>query len=391
MEAPTTGSNGFVPPPYPHDRLTALRRLADAMPGGVVDCSVGTPVDPMPAIAVRALTEAATSATGYPPSIGTPALREAAASWIGRRFDVSVDADGVIACIGTKELVASLPHVLHLRNPTRDTVLFPAIAYPTYEMGARLAGLRPVPVPLDTDWFPDLDRIAADDADRGLLLWLNDPGNPTGASMGADRVAAVVAWARERGIVVAGDECYAEFTADADGKPADPTTVLQSGLDDVLAVHSLSKRSNMAGLRAGFVAGDPELVRYLGEVRKHAGLMVPAPVQAAAAAALGDDTHVDEQRGRYAERRALVLDALEAHGIVHDGGPSTFYLWLRGDEGMDDGWELAARFADAGTLVAPGDLYGPAGADHVRLSLTQPLDRLELLVERFDASAERAS
>jgi len=388
MEAPTTG---FVPPPYPHDRLTALRRLADAMPGGVVDCSVGTPVDPMPEVAVRALVDAAGGAAGYPPSIGTPALREAAAAWIGRRFGVEVDADGVIACVGTKELVASLPQVLHLRNPTRDTVLFPAIAYPTYEMGARLAGLRPVPVPLDTDWHPDLDRVAPDDADRALLLWLNDPGNPTGASMGAERVASVVAWARERGIVVSGDECYAEFTAHADGTPADPTTVLQSGLDGVLAVHSLSKRSNMAGLRAGFVAGDPDLVRYLGEVRKHAGLMVAAPVQAAATAALGDDTHVAVQRSRYAERRALVLGALGAHGIVHDGGPSTFYLWLRGDAGMDDGWELAARFADAGTLVAPGDLYGPAGADHVRLSLTQPLDRLELLVERIDASAARAS
>ena len=388
MEAPTTG---FVPPPYPHDRLTALRRLADAMPGGVVDCSVGTPVDPMPEVARRALVDAAAAATGYPPSIGTPALREAAASWIGRRFAVDVDADGVIACVGTKELVASLPHVLHLRNPTRDTVLYPAISYPTYEMGARLAGLRPVPVPLDTDWFPDLDRIAPADAERGLVLWLNDPGNPTGASMGAERIAAVVAWARERGIIVAGDECYAEFTCGADGTPAEPTTVLHSGLDGVLAVHSLSKRSNMAGLRAGFVAGDPDLVRYLGEVRKHAGLMVPGPVQAAAAAALGDDTHVDEQRARYAERRVLVLAALGAHGFVHDGGPSTFYLWLRGEGAMDDGWELAARFAEAGTLVAPGDLYGPAGADHVRLSLTQPMERLELLVERIDATAARAS
>lgn len=388
MEAPSTG---FVPPPYPQDRLTALRRLADAMPGGVVDCSVGTPVDPMPEVARRALVDAVDAATGYPPSIGTAPLREAAASWIGRRFGVDVGADGVIACVGTKELVASLPHVLHLRNPMRDTVLFPAIAYPTYEMGARLAGLRPVPVPLDTDWHPDLDRIAPADADRGLVLWLNDPGNPTGASMGAERVAAVVAWARERGIVVAGDECYAEFTCGPDGKPTEPTTVLHSGLEGVLAVHSLSKRSNMAGLRAGFVAGDTDVVRYLGDVRKHAGLMVATPVQAAAAAALRDDTHVEEQRARYAERRALVLDALGTHGFVHDGGPSTFYLWLRGEEGMDDGWELAARFADAGTLVAPGDFYGPAGADHVRLSLTQPLDRLELLVERMDATAARAS
>ena len=175
MEAPSTG---FVPPPYPHDRLTALRRLADAMPGGVVDCSVGTPVDPLPDVARRALVDAVDAATGYPPSIGTPAFREAAASWIGRRFGVEVRADGVIACVGTKELVTSLPHVLHLRNPVRDTVFYPAIAYPSYEMGARLAGLRPVPVPLDTDWYPDLERIAPDRRRPGPRALAQRPRQP---------------------------------------------------------------------------------------------------------------------------------------------------------------------------------------------------------------------
>jgi aspartate/methionine/tyrosine aminotransferase len=187
---------------------------------------------------------------------------------------------------------------------------------------------------------------------------------------------------------VASDECYAEFTYDETGAPAEPATVLAAGRDHVLAVHSLSKRSNMAGLRAGFVAGDPELVGYLGEVRKHAGLMTPAPVQAAATAALADDAHVDEQRDRYARRRSLATDALRAFGLVHDGGPSTFYLWLRASDGGEDGWSITRRLAERGLLVAAGELYGPRGAGHVRLSLTQTDERLALAFERL-VSKER--
>jgi succinyldiaminopimelate transaminase len=374
---------GFVPPPYPHDRLTELRVSAEAAPGGIVDCSVGTPIDPMPELARRALADAAGAATGYPAAIGAPAYREAAATWIGRRFDVAVAPDAVVACIGTKELVASLPRVLALRDPSRDTVLYPDIAYPTYEMGARLAGLRAVPVPLDGRWLLDLTRIDEADAASALLVWVNEPGNPTGSAGGADHLRAVADWARSRGTIIASDECYAEFTYDSAGAPAPPATILAHGHDRALAVHSLSKRSNMAGLRAGFVAGDPALVSYLGEVRKHAGLMTPAPVQAAATAALGDDLHVDEQRDRYARRRADALAALDAFGLVHDGGPSTFYVWLRSAGQAEDGWSIARRLAERGLLVAPGDLYGPGGAAHVRLSLTQPDERLALAFDRL--------
>jgi len=376
---------GFVPPPYPHDRLREARAVADAVPGGIVDCSVGTPVDPMPDVARRALGDAAAAATGYPATIGVPAYREAAAGWIGRRFGVAVSSDAVVACIGTKELVASLPRMLALREPERDTVLYPAIAYPTYEMGARLAGLRSVPVPLDASWHLDLSRISEADAARALVLWVNEPGNPTGASGDADHFRAVVDWARECGAVVASDECYAEFTYDESGAPAAPATVLTAGHDRVLAVHSLSKRSNMAGLRAGFLAGDAALVSYLGEVRKHAGLMTPAPVQAAATAALGDDAHVDVQRARYARRRRQAKEALQAWGLVHDGGPSTFYLWLRATDGGEDGWSITRRLAEQGLLVAPGDLYGSDGSAHVRLALTQTDDRLALAFERLAA------
>jgi succinyldiaminopimelate transaminase len=374
---------GFVPPPYPQDRLAAMKETADALPGGVVDASVGTPVDPMPEAAVRAMEGAIRGSTGYPPSIGSLPYREAAAEWIGRRFGVNVAPTAVTACIGTKELVASLPHHLALRDPSRDTVLYPAVAYPTYAMGATLAGLRAVPVPVDAHWHLDLDRVDPADAERALVLWLNDPSNPTGACATRDEMVANVAWARERGIVAASDECYAEFTYDDAGDPASPVTALFAGADGVLAVHSLSKRSNLAGLRAGFIAGDPELVQYLGEVRKHAGFMVPAPVQAAAVAALGDDTHVDEQRARYAARRARLTPVLADAGLVSAGGPSTFYLWLASDRG-EDGWKIAARLAEAaGLLVAPGDLYGPDGADYARVALSLRDEDVDLVIARL--------
>jgi succinyldiaminopimelate transaminase len=372
---------GFVPPPYPYDRLRALERLADSLPGGVVDCSIGTPCDPVPDVAVRAATAALPNSMGYPPSAGSLALREAAAAWIGRRFDVAVDASHIGACVGTKELVAGLPHLLRLRNPQRDTVLYPAISYPSYEMGATLAGCRAVPIALDTDWHLDLASVSDADAERALLLWVNEPGNPTSSSADAAHLIHVAEWARARGIVVASDECYAEYAPQ-------PATILASGTHNVLAMHSLSKRSNLAGMRVGFYAGDPDLVEYLVETRKHAGFMAPLPMQAAAAAALGDDDHIAVQRSRYAERRALAIDALAPLGLVHDGGPCIFYLWLRRADGADDGWEIAAQLAHvAGLLVAPGDLYGSSGADHVRLALVQPRERFELAFGRL---AERS-
>jgi succinyldiaminopimelate transaminase len=382
---------GFVPPPYPHDRLAALAARAGAVPGGMVDVSVGTPVDPMPDVVVDALVAATRGATGYPPTVGSADLRTAASAWIGRRFGVELTADDVVACIGTKELVASLPRALSLRDPARDVVLYPGAAYPTYAMGATLAGLRPVAVPVDDRWRLRLDRVAPADADRALLLWLNDPSNPTGVVATPDEMRTRVEWARERGVVVASDECYVEFTYDERGAPAAPITALTAGTSGVLAVHSLSKRSNMAGLRAGFVAGDRALVAYLGEVRKHGGLMTPAPVQAAAAAALGDDEHVRAQQDRYARRRRVALPAFEAWGLVHDGGPSAFYLWLRDTSADRDGWAIAADLADAGLLVAPGDFYGSAGARHVRVALTLTDDQLALACERLAPDASRVA
>jgi len=373
----TAPARGFVPPPYPYERLDALQAVAAASPAGLVDCSIGTPCDPVPEVASRAAAAALDASNGYPPSAGTLALRDAAAGWIRRRFGVDVEAAHVGACVGTKELVTSLPHLLRLRDPRRDTVLYPAIAYPSYEMGAVLAGCRAVPVPLDAAWHLDLDAISDADARRALLLWINEPGNPSSSTTDDAYLARVAEWGRAREVIVASDECYAEFAPR-------PVTILSAGLEGVLAMHSVSKRSNLAGMRVGFYAGDLDLVSYLVETRKHAGLMAPTVVQAAATAALGDDAHVAVQRDRYAERRELVGRALVEHGLEHDGGEATFYLWLRSAAGVDDGWEIAARLAtDAGLLVSPGDLYGALGADHVRLALVQPRDRLELALDRL--------
>jgi succinyldiaminopimelate transaminase len=364
---------GFRPPPYPYDRLDGLKPLADAHDGGLVDLSIGTPCDP-PSDAVRRALAASDSERGYPPSIGSLAFREAACGWMDRRLGVLVAPDAVAACVGTKEFVATLPSWLKLRTPARDTVLHPSVAYPTYEMGALLAGCRSVPVAVDDEWRLRLDSIAADDAERALCLWINSPGNPSGA---IDDLTAAAAWGRDHDVPVFSDECYVEYTWTGPRR-----TILEHGPAGVVAVHSLSKRSNLAGLRAGFYTGDPDLVGYLMEVRKHVGMMMPGPVQAAAAVALADDDHVEEQRARYRERIDLMIGVLDAIGVKAPAPDGTFYLWVEAPDG--DAWAFTERLMrEGGALVAPGDLYGVAGARHVRIALVQPTDRLELVGRRL--------
>ncbi|MHB1928623.1 MAG: aminotransferase class I/II-fold pyridoxal phosphate-dependent enzyme, partial [Acidimicrobiales bacterium] len=224
---------GWEPPTYPYERLAPARRKAEALPGGAVDLSIGTPVDPPPAgvLAALAAEESAAAARGYPPSVGTPALREGIARWLGETFGIGVDPEAVGVCVGTKELVATTPQWMHLRRPDRDTVLYPAVSYPTYAMGAELAGLRAVPVPLDERWRLDLSAVDPADEARALMLWVNSPGNPAG---GLDDLAAAAAWGRERRIPVFSDECYVELTWDGP-----PRTILSTGMDGVVAVHSL--------------------------------------------------------------------------------------------------------------------------------------------------------
>ena len=364
---------GFTPPPYPYDRLAPLHEAASALPGGIVDLSIGTPCDPPPAIVAAALADI-DAARSYPPSAGTPAYRAAAAAWLQRRFDAEVSVDAVAACMGTKELVAGVPQWLQLRTPERDTVLYPEISYPTYAMGATLAGCRAVAVPVDADWRIRLDAIDPADADRALCLWVNTPGNPAG---GLDDLGAAAAWGRQHGVPVFSDECYAEFTWDGPGR-----SILSHGTNGLVAVHSLSKRSNFAGARVGFYAGDADLVRFLSEVRKHAGFMVPGPMQLAGAIAWTDDDHVAIQRDRYQQRIEALAVGLEAFGLEIQRPGGAFYLWVAAPGG--DAWALADDLARrGGMLVSPGEFYGPAGAGHVRVAAVQPMDRIELGLERL--------
>jgi succinyldiaminopimelate transaminase len=355
-------------PDFPWDRLVPYERQAAEHPGGLVDLSVGTPVDPTPGV-VRDALAAAADAPGYPATYGTPALRAAVVAWFARRWGIDmVEPDGVLPTIGSKELVAWLPTLLDI-GPG-DAVVHPRLAYPTYEVGARLAGADPVGSDSLTELGPR----------RVGMIWVNSPANPHGRVLPVAHLAKVVAWARERGAVVASDECYLEFGWDA--RPAsvlDPE-VNGGSLDGVLAVHSVSKRSTMAGYRAGFVAGDVTLVRRLLEVRRHAGMMVPAPVQAALVAALGDDAHVDEQRARYAARRAVLRAALNDAGFAVDHSEGGLYVWATRGEPC---WDTVGWLARRGILVAPGDFYGRGGERHVRVALTATDERIATAAERL--------
>jgi succinyldiaminopimelate transaminase len=361
--------SGFVPPPYPYDRLGEVIALAREHDGGAVDLSIGTPCDPAPPDVIAALSDA-DAARGYPPSAGTPALRAAAADWIERRLGATVDpGTELAACVGSKEFVASTPQYLKLREPSRDMVLYPAISYPTYAMGATLAGCRPVA-------YRTLDEIADADAERALCVWVNSPGNPTGE---LHDLAAAAGWGRARGVPVLSDECYAEFTW-----TGGPTTILRSGPTGVLAVHSLSKRDNFAGARIGFFAGDAELVHYLREVRKHAGLLPPGPVQAAAVLALGDDAHVETQRARYLGRLRRLRQLLAAAGYPVELPDGAFYLWAAAPDG--DAWAAARDLARrVGIVVSPGEFYGPESTGFFRVAAVQPDERIELAAARVGA------
>jgi succinyldiaminopimelate transaminase len=377
---------GFVPPVYPYDKLAALSQLADAQEGGVVDLSVGTPCDPPPARVLEALANSGTE-RGYPSSIGTAEYRDAASAWMARRFAIDTTEVAVAACVGTKEFVSGLPHWLHLRTPQRDTVLCPQLAYPTYEMGAILARCRAVAVAERADGSMDLSSIAPEDAARALCLWVNSPGNPAGQ---LEDLGAAAAWGRSHAVPVFSDECYVEFTWR--GKAS---TILEHGPAGVVAVHSLSKRSNLAGLRAGFYAGDPELVAYLSRLRQHAGFMVPGPVQHAGAVALDDDSHVERQRARYLGRLERFAEVLSASGISATVPEGSFYLWVpvpgrvvaQSESGQSPGWALTSWLVvHGGVLVSPGDTYGVAGTGHVRVALVQSDDRLELVARRLAAT-----
>ncbi|MEE1620405.1 succinyldiaminopimelate transaminase [Zafaria sp. Z1313] len=365
-------------PDYPWDTLLPYRDRAAAHPGGTVDLSIGTPVDPTPE-PIREALRAAADAPGYPTTHGTPALRDAIAAWYGRRRRTpGLDPAHVMPTVGSKELVAWLPLLLGL-GPG-DVVVRPETAYPTYDIGARLAGAEAVAA-------DRLEELPEDVRRRVRLVWTNSPGNPTGIVRTAAELRATVEQARALGAVVASDECYAELGWDAweDGVPGLLEPEVSGGdLTSLLSVYSLSKQSNLAGYRAAFVAGAPDLMPALVNNRKHAGMIVPRPVQEAMRAALGDDAHVQAQKDLYRARRARLLPALRGFGLDIRHSEAGLYLWASAGE---DTWATVGRFADLGIVVGPGSFYGAAGEGHVRVALTATDERIDAAVERLTAAA----
>ncbi len=357
-------------PVFPWDTLAGAAEIARAHPEGIVDLSVGTPVDPVAPVIREALARAS-GVPGYPMTSGTVELRESAAAALNRRYGVAgVPESSVLPVIGTKELIAWLPTLLGL-GPD-DVVVVPELAYPTYEVGARLAGAPVLAADSLTQLGPQ----------NPAVVYLNSPSNPTGRVLGADHLRKVVDWARERGALVVSDECYLGLWWDEQ-----PISVLHpsvSGGDHsgLLAVHSLSKSSSLAGYRAGFVAGDAAVVAELLAVRKHAGMMVPGPVQAAMVAALDDDAHEAEQRQRYARRRDVLLEAVRSAGFAVEHSQAGLYLWVTRDEPCRVTVEWLAQ---RGVLVAPGDFYGPSGSRHVRVALTATDERVAAAAARLSA------
>lgn len=357
-------------PVFPWDRLEPFKATAAAHPDGIVDLSVGTPVDPVPEPVREALSAAADS-PGYPTVWGTAALRDAIVGWCARRLGArDLTHSHVLPVVGSKELVAWLPTQLGL-GPG-DRVAYPRLAYPTYEVGARLARAEPVAY----DGVGELDP-------SGLrLLWLNSPSNPTGRVLSKEALREAVAWAREHGVLVFSDECYLELGWDAEPVSVLHPEVCGGSYEGIVAVHSLSKRSNLAGYRSAFAVGDAAVLGDLLQIRKHGGMMVPAPVQAATIAALGDDAHVASQRERYAARRAALRGALEATGFRIEHSEASLYLWATRDEPC---WETVRALSERGVLVAPGDFYGPAGGRFVRVAFTATDERVAAAVRRLTA------
>ena len=376
-------------PEYPWDALAPIAEKAHAFPGGAVDLSVGTPVDPVPAVIQNALVAAA-NAPGYPLTAGTPELRSAAAGWLRRSLDVHVDPGSVLPVIGTKEFIAWLPTMLGL-GPA-DTVLYPSLAYPTYDIGARLCGAASAAVDDVAGGVLDhavLDQRALADAPiTARLLWVNSPSNPTGRVLPAASLRDAVGWARARGAVLASDECYITLGWDTTPVSVLHESVRGDSLDGVLAVFSLSKRSNLAGYRAGFVTGDPALMKDLLLVGRQAGMIVPGPMQAAMIAALNDDAHAVEQKARYAARRGILAEGLTAAGFRIEHSEAGLYLWAT-RPGLDC-WAACELLAtECGLLVGPGSMYGAEGNAYIRVALTATDERVATAGDRFRAFAAR--
>ncbi|WP_067652841.1 succinyldiaminopimelate transaminase [Nocardia harenae] len=370
MTVPARTRVSSLLPDFPWDTIADAKARAAAHPDGIVDLSVGTPVDPVDPL-IRDALASVSDVPGYPTTHGTPELRAAAVEALKRRYGITgLSPAAVLPVIGTKEFIAGLPRLLGLG--AGDLMVIPEIAYPTYEVGGLLAGCE----------ILRADSLTQIGPRNPALIFINSPSNPTGKVLGVDHLRKVVSFARERGAIIASDECYLGLTWEGRAPSLLDPEVCDGDFTGLLAVHSLSKTSNLASYRAGFVAGDPELVAELLEVRKHSGMIVPFPIQAAMTAALGDDAHESRQRERYRVRRETLRRALEGAGFRIDHSEAGLYLWATcGEPSRKTLDTLAAR----GILAAPGDFYGPSGARHVRVALTATDERIAAVATRLFA------
>ncbi|TWG91187.1 succinyldiaminopimelate aminotransferase [Nocardioides sp. J9] len=362
-------------PDFPWDKLTSFAETARAHPDGIVDLSIGTPVDATPEVARRALADAV-DAPGYPTTVGLPEVRQAVVDWLAGVHGVTgLDTDQVLPLIGSKEFIATLPSYLGL-GPG-DVIGYPALAYPTYEVGAALVGAKAVAT----------DSLTAFGPETPALLWINSPSNPTGRVLPPEHLRKVVDWCRERGVLLVSDECYLDCVWEGEALSVLHPDICGGSADGILVVHSTSKRSNLAGYRCGFVAGDRAVVAELLAVRKNLGMMMPTPAQRAMVAVLGDEAHVKEQHERYRARRTKLRAALEGAGYTIEHSEAALYLWTtKGPDGPDS-WALVSELAAQGILVAPGAFYGAAGNHHVRIALTASDERIDAAVARLSGQA----
>lgn len=369
-------------PEYPWQLLAPYKTTANAHPAGVVDLSIGAPVDPTPH-GVQTALQTAANWPGYPTSAGTDELRQTIADWYRRRRRVKkLTKEHVAATVGSKEFIAWLPLLLGI-GPG-DIIVYPTVAYPTYDIGAKIVGATSVAA----DSLQDLDEPTRA---KVKLVWVNSPANPTGIVQDTKTLRRIVQDAREIGAVVASDECYAELGWERWETERVPS-ILQKKVCDgdytgLLSVYSLSKQSNMAGYRAAFVAGDQELIAALINLRSHTGMVVPGPVQQAMIAALNDDDHVVQQKALYRSRRTQLISALKAAGLTVDHSEAGLYLWVRDpritEPTAEDSWALVDRFAQAGILVGPGVFYSPAGNGYIRISITATDEDIHHAVTRL--------
>ncbi|MCI1901956.1 MAG: succinyldiaminopimelate transaminase [Bifidobacteriaceae bacterium] len=353
--------------PYRWERLNGAKKVAAAAAGGMIDLSVGSPVDPVPTSVRSALAEAADdpNAFGYPTTVGTSQLQTAISHWFQRErgTDISALAASVLPSVGSKEAVALMASLLQL--PAGSKVVQPKISYPTYEIGTQLAGCEVVKLDVaDTSAWENLDNVG--------MVWVNSPSNPTGETLSAAQLSAIVAAARRIGAVVVSDECYALMTwVEGEGARSAAPGILDADVcgtnaDGVLCLYSLSKQSNMAGYRTAFIAGDSEILARMQNFRKQIGLIIPGPVQAAMAAGLDDSNAVNVQHERYASRLARLVAGLRAGGYDASMPEGALYVWVRALSG--DCWKDIDALARLGLIVSPGEFYGDSA--YLRFSAT---------------------